>query len=83
MPGNSQYHHLSQRYPFLPSPPHRTLKISMEDRDVRRIALFIAVLAGFLAPFDISAVNIALPTIGAEFSLDASPGSTRPSPGGG
>jgi len=55
----------------------------MEDRDVRRIALFIAVLAGFLAPFDISAVNIALPTIGAEFSLDASPGSTRPSPGGG
>jgi EmrB/QacA subfamily drug resistance transporter len=43
----------------------------MEDRGAGRIALFIAVLAGFLAPFDISAVNIALPTIGAEFSLDA------------
>ena len=43
----------------------------MEDRSAGRIALFIAVLAGFLAPFDISAVNIALPTIGAEFSLDA------------
>ena len=43
----------------------------MEDRSVGRIALFIAVLAGFLAPFDISAVNIALPSIGAEFSMDA------------
>jgi EmrB/QacA subfamily drug resistance transporter len=43
----------------------------MEDRSAERIALFIAVLAGFLAPFDISAVNIALPTLGAEFSLDA------------
>lgn len=36
-----------------------------------KIALFIAVLAGFLTPFDHSAVNIALPTIGAEFSMDA------------
>ncbi|MDD1661245.1 MAG: MFS transporter [Methanomicrobiales archaeon] len=43
----------------------------MEDRDAGRIALFIAIFAGFLAPFDISAVNIALPTIGAEFSMDA------------
>jgi EmrB/QacA subfamily drug resistance transporter len=43
----------------------------MLDRSAGRIALFIAILAGFLAPFDISAVNIALPTIGAEFSLDA------------
>ena len=43
----------------------------MEDRSAARIALFIAVLAGFLAPFDISAVNIALPSIGAEFSMDA------------
>jgi len=43
----------------------------MDDRSAGRIALFIAVLAGFLAPFDISAVNIALPSIGAEFSLDA------------
>jgi EmrB/QacA subfamily drug resistance transporter len=43
----------------------------MEDRSAGRIALFIAVLAGFLAPFDISAVNIALPSIGAEFAMDA------------
>jgi diaminopimelate decarboxylase len=34
---------------------------------------FIAILAGFLGPFDISAVNIALPTIGAEFSIRVNP----------
>ncbi|HTY52435.1 MAG TPA: MFS transporter [Methanomicrobiales archaeon] len=43
----------------------------MPDRSAGRVALFIAVLAGYLAPFDISAVNIALPSIGAEFSMDA------------
>lgn len=37
----------------------------------RQIALFIALLAGFLTPFDLSAVNIALPSIGSEFSMDA------------
>jgi len=37
----------------------------------KRIVLFIAVLAGFLTPFDGSAVNVALPTIGAEFHMDA------------
>lgn len=37
----------------------------------KQIALFIALLAGFLTPFDLSAVNIALPTIGSEFSMDA------------
>jgi EmrB/QacA subfamily drug resistance transporter len=42
-----------------------------EGKSVGRIALFIAVIAGFLGPFDVSAVNIALPAIGAEFSLDA------------
>jgi MFS family permease len=36
----------------------------------QKIALLIAVLAGFLTPFDLSAVNIALPTIGSEFSMD-------------
>ncbi len=35
------------------------------------IVLFIAVLAGFLTPFDGSAVNVALPTIGATFHMDA------------
>ena len=37
----------------------------------KKIALLIAVLTGFLAPFDLSAVNIALPTIASEFSRDA------------
>ena len=37
----------------------------------KKIALVIAVLAGFLTPFDLSAVNIALPTISSEFSMDA------------
>jgi len=37
----------------------------------KKIALLIAVLAGFITPFDLSAVNIALPTIGSEFSMDA------------
>jgi len=37
----------------------------------KRIILLIAVLAGFLTPFDGSAVNIALPVIGAEFHMDA------------
>jgi EmrB/QacA subfamily drug resistance transporter len=37
----------------------------------KNIALLIAVLAGFLTPFDLSAVNIALPTIAGEFFMDA------------
>jgi EmrB/QacA subfamily drug resistance transporter len=43
----------------------------MDQPDVKRIALFLAILAGFLTPFDLSAVNIALPTIGGEFTMDA------------
>jgi EmrB/QacA subfamily drug resistance transporter len=39
--------------------------------DIRKTALFIAILAGFLTPFDLSAVNIALPSIGHEFAMDA------------
>jgi EmrB/QacA subfamily drug resistance transporter len=37
----------------------------------KQIVLFIAVLAGFITPFDGSAVNIALPAMGAEFHMDA------------
>jgi len=37
----------------------------------RRIVLVAALIAGFITPFDGSAVNIALPQIGAEFSMDA------------
>ncbi|HPD11544.1 MAG TPA: hypothetical protein PLN56_11185 [Methanoregulaceae archaeon] len=37
----------------------------------RRTVLIIATLASFLTPFMSSAVNIALPSIAAEFDLDA------------
>jgi MFS family permease len=37
----------------------------------KKIALLIAVLAGFLTQFDLSAVNITLPTLANEFSMDA------------
>jgi len=39
--------------------------------DYRRPALLVTTLAGFLIPFMGSSVNIALPTIGKEFSMDA------------
>lgn len=37
----------------------------------KRVVLLIAILAGFITPFDGSAVNVALPVIGAEFHMDA------------
>ena len=37
----------------------------------KHIVLLIAILAAFLTPFDGSAVNIALPAMGAEFHMDA------------
>jgi EmrB/QacA subfamily drug resistance transporter len=37
----------------------------------KSIALFIAVLAGFITPFDLSAVTIALPAIAFRFCMDA------------
>ena len=37
----------------------------------KKIVLMIAILAGFITPFDGSAVNIALPTLGAEFRMNA------------
>ncbi len=37
----------------------------------KHIVLFIAVFAGFITPFDSSSVNIALPTIGSAFHMDA------------
>jgi len=43
----------------------------MAIMEPKKIALLIAVLAGFLTPFDLSAVNIALPTLANEFSMDA------------
>ena len=43
----------------------------MNAADDKRAVLFIVTLAAFITPFDISAVNIALPTIGKEFAMDA------------
>lgn len=39
----------------------------------RRRALFITTLAVFLSPFIVSSVNIAVPSIGGEFQMDAAP----------
>ena len=43
----------------------------MDDSAEKNSALFIATLASFLTPFMTSAVNIALPSIGKEFFLNA------------
>ncbi len=43
----------------------------MSHDTARTTALVIAILAGFLTPFDLSAVNIALPALAQEFSMDA------------
>jgi EmrB/QacA subfamily drug resistance transporter len=45
--------------------------VEMENRLIKRITLFVVTLTAFLTPFDGSAVNIALPSIGKEFSMDA------------
>ncbi|NCO33228.1 MAG: MFS transporter [Armatimonadetes bacterium CG2_30_59_28] len=41
------------------------------DARLKRTALFVAVLSSFLTPFMGSSVNIALPTIGRRFEMDA------------
>ena len=43
----------------------------MDDRSTKRITLLVATIGGFLTPFDVSSVNVALPSIGKEFSMDA------------
>jgi len=45
--------------------------VELEDRRVKRITLIVVTLSAFLTPFGWSAVNIALPSIGEEFSMDA------------
>jgi EmrB/QacA subfamily drug resistance transporter len=46
-------------------------KTIMIDRARQRVALATAILASFLTPFMVSSVNIALPVIGNQFSLNA------------
>ncbi|MFC2047439.1 MFS transporter [Chloroflexota bacterium] len=43
----------------------------MNDVVTKRVALLIAMLASFLTPFMGSSVNIAIPSIGKEFAMDA------------
>jgi len=38
---------------------------------VKRITLLVVTVGAFLTPFDVSSVNVALPSIGREFSMDA------------
>ena len=48
-----------------------TEPIRTRDDELKRAALAVSILAGFLTPFMGSAVNVALPAIAAEFSLKA------------
>jgi len=43
----------------------------MQNDLTKRITLLITTVASFLTPFDVSSVNVALPSIGKEFSMDA------------
>ena len=43
----------------------------MENQTSKRVVLLVAAMASFLTPFMLSAVNVALPLIGREFSMDA------------
>lgn len=43
----------------------------MTDQSTRRATLAVAILASFLTPFMSSAINVALPSIGQEFLMDA------------
>jgi EmrB/QacA subfamily drug resistance transporter len=45
--------------------------IKVESASVKRYALYITTVAAFLSPFGVSSVNIALPSIGKEFQMDA------------
>jgi len=45
--------------------------IRIDDSGTKRFVLLISTLAAFLSPFSISSVNIALPSIGQEFLMDA------------
>jgi len=45
--------------------------MSVENAGTKRFVLLVTTLAAFLSPFGISSVNIALPSIGKEFRMDA------------
>jgi EmrB/QacA subfamily drug resistance transporter len=43
----------------------------MHNGLTKKITLLVTTVAAFLTPFDVSSVNVALPSIGKEFSMDA------------
>ncbi len=43
----------------------------MEEGTIKKVTLFAVALGAFLTPFDFSSVNIALPSMSKEFSMDA------------
>jgi MFS family permease len=45
--------------------------MNIDQIDNRRVALFVTTLGAFLIPFMGSSINIALPSIGKEFAMDA------------
>jgi EmrB/QacA subfamily drug resistance transporter len=45
--------------------------MGMENDSIKKITLLSVTLTAFITPFDVSAVNIALPSIGKEFAMDA------------
>src|SRR5512137_3218189 len=49
----------------------KMLPQSCSDSDTKSCALIIATLTAFLPPFMASSINIALPAIGEEFSMNA------------
>ena len=70
--GRARYHY--PLHPGRPQPryvPRQSTPMPAPVAVQRRTVLIIATLASFLTPFMSSAVNIALPSIAAEFDLDA------------
>lgn len=55
----------------IPSPPVCHNPTAPQTTAGKNSVLLIAILAGFITPFDGSAVNIALPSIGSQFHMDA------------
>ena len=43
----------------------------MDEKTTKRIVLIIACISNFLVPFIGASTNVALPTIGQEFNIDA------------
>src|SRR3990172_4830101 len=45
--------------------------MSVDEEGTKKVVLMVTTLVAFLSPFGLSSVNIALPSIGKEFLMDA------------